>query len=106
MGINAVDSCPQTSPGLFYPTKYYIYAQSVFGAFASFVVCVGPHAALLFLVALKGEKTGCLQAVAKMRRVPVGSDELREAEDGEIMDCPICTEPFEGALEIVATPCK
>lgn len=104
--VNACKTCPDTNPELYYPTKYYVYALGIFCVLTTAASLVGQRAVVMLLLALERNQSGCSQAVASMPAVLVGSDELCDADDGSIMDCPICAEQFVGELEIVSTPCR
>jgi hypothetical protein len=105
--VNTSQTCATTNPGLYYPMEHYIYVQACFGVPVTMMFLVGFPVILLYLSTMKDDlMPGCEAAVRKLPRVPAGSSELVDGEDGEIKECPICVESFANAEDVVRTPCQ
>lgn len=106
--VNASQTCPTTNPGLFYPTRDYIYAQGAMVLLCLLMLllsCAGMRRILLLLNQLLGG-VGCKQAVHALPKIPHDSQELIDLEDGMVCDCPICQDSFGQADKtVVRTPC-
>jgi len=55
---------------------------------------------------LTDEFTGCVDAVSQLQKVPAGSSELIDPEDGSMLQCTICSEPLDGPQTVVRTLCS
>lgn len=103
----ACKTCPETNPGLYYPTKSFIYAQVLLFALTSVFFSVGYRTVLTYWSTVADRmRPGCDAAVRELPKVPQDSSKLIDAEDGEVMECPICCEAFSGDSAIVSTPCS
>lgn len=102
--ILSAETCADTNPELFYPTKYLIYVQTTVWLLLSVFFVVGFRIVLINVGLSALEKPGCERAVHEMPTVPSDSPELLDPEDGRIMDCPICAETMSSAIT-VKTPC-
>lgn len=102
--ILSAETCADTNPELFYPTKYLIYVQTTVWLLLSVFFVVGFRIVLINVGLSALEKPGCENAVREMPKVPSDSPELLDPEDGRIMDCPICAETMSSAIT-VKTPC-
>lgn len=105
--VHTAKTCPETNPELYYSTKYLIYSQVLFVAVATIFFGLGVASALVFFSTLEERmQPGCVLAVRQMEGVKVGSDELNDPEDGNVMDCPICCVSFDAkGIPILRTPC-
>lgn len=106
--VNTAKTCPNTNPGLFWPTKRFIFTQIGFAALTLMITVIGLFSLrriLLLIVASLSAKVGCEQAVHKLPKVPPGSPELVDAEDEQVMDCLICMETLASEEVVVRSPC-
>jgi len=106
--IHASKTCAKTNPGLYWPICRFIYGQIAI----TFVFLVITAIAVLFfrrvmlLVALISPRQGCEKAVRALPKVPNDSNELIDAEDNKVMDCPICMESYMADMRaVVRAPC-
>lgn len=103
--VHSAETCPETNPGLFYPTRRYVYfhvVMSVLGLLISLTFAFGAWRLYLHVMGLL-EGVGCEAAVRKLPKVPSDAKELI-GDDGEAVGCPICMDSFKG--EAVRTPCS
>jgi len=100
-------TCAQTNPGLYYPTKYYVFGQVVFCVLTTLFFSVGFTAVRMFLSSRQDHlRPGCEKAVHRLPHIPADSAELVDPEDGRAMECPICTEDLRGSGAVVRTRCE
>lgn len=102
--VGHAKTCQAENPGLYYPTRLYIFSQ-VASNVLDHILSVCLHIGIVLLLSKLKQGPGCKDAVHKLPRVPMGSEELVDT-DGQLMTCPICQEEFEGELEVVRCPCK
>jgi len=109
--VESCKTCPQTNPELYYPTRDFIYLQFVMFLWFA-VVSLAARARYrnfrLLLEAmnrLSPDREGCEKAVHELPKVPHTCEELVDAEDGEIMDCCICSESLATGSDVVRTLC-
>jgi hypothetical protein len=109
--INNCETCQETNPGLYYPTKFFLFQQIALMCLIGIASAAwGGGARLLGL--LPRISTGCEQAVRHtLPKVPADAPELIDESDGTVMDCPICADSFAGEpgtpyKEVVRTPCN
>lgn len=102
--VLSAETCADTNPELFYPTKYLIYVQTTVWLLLSVFFVVGFRIVLINVGLSALEKPGCELAVHEMPKVPSDSPELLDPEDGRIMDCPICADTMSNGIT-VKTPC-
>lgn len=100
-------TCHETNPELYYPTLYLIVGQVVFMALIPLVAVFAFFGLrrLMLWVSTLGTEPGCQTAVWKLPKVPRGSMELLDDEDGKVMECSICTDSLDGGGVSVRTPC-
>jgi hypothetical protein len=106
--VGSADTCPETNPGLYFPTRNFIFAHLLCNMLllsCTVILLLGLRRFLLYLGRLHAGK-GCVQAVHELPKVQVGSAELL-AEDGQVVACSICLEPLsDQERPIVRTPCR
>lgn len=104
--VNSCKTCQTTNPLLYYPTKHFIIGQVVLFVLTTVFFSVGFTGVLAHLSTFKDSlKPGCEPSVRKLPKVPNDSPELID-EDGQSMECPICTESYASNTKaVVRTPC-
>jgi hypothetical protein len=103
-------TCETTNPGLFYPTRNLVYAQTIFFVLTTIFFSIGFPGVLARLMASMADnlRPGCEKAVHELPKVSEDDPELIDPEDGAIMECPICADAFRGSTvtkAIVRTDC-
>lgn len=102
--ITEARTCPKTNPGLYYPTRNFIFVQVFMYALvfvATICMTLGARRMMLYVANLT-QGQGCSEAVHALTKVSGGAVEL-VADDGEVKACPICLDALtDGA---VRTPC-
>jgi len=102
-------TCQSTDPGLFYPTRDWIYFQVLLAIFSTLFFSIGFRCVLLRIIsAMEDSMPGCETAVRSLPTVPSDDSSLVD-EDGGQKDCCICTDILgqpDEASEIVRTPCR
>lgn len=103
--VHTAETCHKTNPGLFFPTRRYIYFQLALAAFSFAVVVFFAFSArhIMLYVSSLMEGSGCAEAVKALPKIEAGAQELI-AEDGEVTGCPICMETLSKGA--VRTPCE
>lgn len=107
--VQSAKTCQETNPDLFFPLERFVYAQIAVAVMTCFLSILGLFSLryLLLVVNQLNEQPGCTKAVKELPIVEKGSEELIDAEDGQVMDCSICMEVLgEPGGEIVRAPCK
>lgn len=106
--VNSCKTCQETNPGLFYPTKNFIFGQVVLFVLTTVFFSVGFTGVLAYWSTLPadGLRPGCEEAVRKLTKVPLDAPELIDEEDGHIMECAICWESFADKSTVVRTSCS
>jgi len=100
-------TCFDTNPLLYYTMRFYIQMQIIFFPLGIITFALGWPQITRRLSAMNPEANpGCERAVHELPRVPADSEELRDDDDGEVMECTICQEQFHGSRVIVRTPCS
>ncbi|CAK9007146.1 unnamed protein product [Durusdinium trenchii] len=107
--IQKCHTCQTTNPILFSHLKSYIYFQIV-AAMTYLVVCVPAlsfaHRFLLLMQQINmGEgMKGCADKIKDLPKVANNAPELRDPDDGSLMECCICLTSF-ASQKVVRTPC-
>lgn len=102
-------TCPDTNPGLYYPTKHYIFTQVAYLPILLVIIVVSAlHLRWLMpLLARLRQTPGCQAAVRRLPRVATDDPELLDPEDGSPIDCPICMESLADPQQVVVRcPCE
>lgn len=102
--VSHCKTCQADNPGLYYPTRLYIYSQVASNAL-DHILSICLHIGIVLLLSKLRTAPGCKDAVYKLPKVPIGSAELVDT-DGQLMNCPICQEDFDTEMEVVQCPCK
>lgn len=107
--VQSAKTCRETNPDLFFPLERFVDAQIAVAVVTCFLSILGLFSLryLLLVVNQLNEQPGCTKAVKELPIVEKGSEELIDAEDGQVMECSICMEVLgEPGGEIVRAPCK
>jgi len=111
--ISHCKTCQYENPGLYYPTKYFLYQQIALMCLIGIVtVVLGGLGRGIGLSFLPRTSIGCEQAVkTQLSKVFPDAAELIDESDGTVMECPICAESFAGepgtqTRAVVRTPCN
>ncbi|CAJ1436685.1 unnamed protein product [Effrenium voratum] len=108
--LKGCQTCPETNPGLYYDVRDYVYFQ-IAASFTYLVVGIPAmtfaHRLLLALQAINSGEgmRGCADMIKNLPKIPNDSAELRDEDDGSIMECSICLGSFS-SLPVVRTPCR
>lgn len=104
--IFACKTCPSTSPRIFNLVRAYVFFQIPYTLFVSLACNIGLNKFLIFMATLQDvQSPGCEAAVRGLPKVPTGSPELLDPDDGEVMDCCICQDVLSGERPMVRTTC-
>jgi len=99
--VNSCHTCQLTNPQLYYPTKRFILGQVVLFVLTTVFFSVGFGGVLAYVsTAADNCRPGCEPSVTKLPKVPNDSEELID-EDGQSMECPICTDMFSANTKVV-----
>jgi len=102
--ITEIETCPKTNPGLYYPTRNFIFVQVFFAAIAlvtTTCMALGARRLMVYAAHLM-EGPSCSDAVHALPKIAGGAPEL-VADDGEVKACPICLDAL--SVDAVKTPC-
>lgn len=103
--VNTAETCQHTNPGLFYPTRRYIYMQAVTSVITVVMtfIWIKFFPRLLAILAKLHATPGCEDAVHSFPKIEAGAAELTNSDDGKVKACSICLMDLEGAVQ---TPCN
>jgi len=89
-------TCQETNPGLYYPTKYYIYFQLYLSVFAMLII--GAHRLMILASTLLRKEEGCAEAVRNLPKVQAGDDQFLDPDTNGVLGCPVCMNHLQTEL--------
>jgi hypothetical protein len=99
--VIASDTCQETNPYLYYPTRDFIIAQSAIVPIFSVASILCDCGALALPPLSPWSPSGCALAVKRLQRVPRDAGELIDPEDGNALECTICIASLNHGHDVV-----